>query len=398
MLHKIKQKCFSSQISYQFYDSVAKLPKIDWKQLTAEHNILFCTEYLKAIEDSLKEEIECNYILFFNTQKTLIGFAVTQLIKLNTKEIQNRELPCNLGENVKSTLLKNLDVNVLVCGNIFTCGEHHFVFNDNLISPKEAYISLAKALRDKRNLNNASEKPSFILIKEFWPQTFQYSDEIKNEDFSEIIIDANMVLKLDSEWKTFEDYLASMRTKFRTRAKKIIKDSNEIEIKNFSKNEIKLHEAKIDELYNSVIDNAYFKLGKLKAEVFIRLKEALKEKFIFTAYFLKGNLIGFKTCFVQKDNVEAFHVGFDYTYKKTHNIYQRMLYEYVDIAIKNKVTELRLGRTSETIKSAVGALPINMKLYVRHRNSISNTLLKPLVDFVSPNSAEIRNPFKKNNN
>jgi len=394
MLKKIIKKCSSSEINYQFYSSIDKLPKLDWEHFNTKGNILFKPGYLKGIESSLKNEIEFNYILFFDPQKKPIGFAVTQFITVNTKELQSRELPYNICKSIKNTLLKNIDVNVLVCGNIYACGEHHFVFNEQQISHKEAYLSLTKALKDTRNMDH-SEKPSYILIKEFWPQTFENSNEIIKEGFSEINIDPNMVLKLKPHWKTFDDYLVSMRTKFRTRAKKVLSNSKSIETKNLTANDLIFHKKKIEKLYYSVIDNAYFKLGKLNIEVFISLKETLLDKFIFTGYFIKSELIGFKTCFVQQNNIEAFHVGFDYNYKKSHNIYQRILYDYVDLAIKHKVPRLLLGRTSETIKSCVGAEPVDMKLFVRHRNSISNKLLKPLTDFITPNQNEIRNPFKK---
>ena len=59
-----------------------------------------------------------------------------------------------------------------------------------------------------------------------------------------------------------------------------------------------------------------------------------------------------------------------------------------------KVKELRLGRTAEIIKSCVGAKPVDMKLYIRHGNSISNKILKPLAEFISPSAYEVRNPFK----
>jgi len=394
MLKNISQYCKSTQISYQFYNSIASLNHLNWEDFNVEENIFFSKAYLETIENSFQHEVEFNYIVFFDKKKTPIGLAITQLIALNTKELQSQELPCNLGEGIKNTILKNLDVNVLICGNPFACGEHHFIFNKNLIEPKEAYKSLAKALRDTQNMDH-SEKPSFIVVKEFWPETSAESDQIKQEDFTEIHIDANMVLKLKPEWTSFEDYLASMRTKFRTRAKKAFNDSAVISVKNFSESEIIKHKDKINLLYDSVIDNAYFKLGKLNAQVFMNLKKALVDKFMFFGYFLGDELIGFKTCFVQKNHVEAFHIGFDYAFNKTHQIYQRMLYDYVSLAIEHKVSELRLGRTSETIKSTVGAKPVDMKLYVRHRNSLSNTLLKPLVDFVSPSEAEIRNPFKK---
>jgi len=93
-------------------------------------------------------------------------------------------------------------------------------------------------------------------------------------------------------------------------------------------------------------------------------------------------LVGFTTSFILNNAVEANHIGIDYAYNKSHDIYPK------------KVTELRLGRTAEIIKSCVGAKPVEMKLYIRHGNSISNQLLKPFIELISPSAYEVRNPFK----
>jgi hypothetical protein len=72
-----------------------------------------------------------------------------------------------------------------------------------------------------------------------------------------------------------------------------------------------------------------------------------------------------------------------------------MLYDFVELAISKKARELRLGRTAEEIKSSIGAEPINMKLYVKHGNKISNKLLKPIIESIAPGEFELRRPFKQ---
>lgn len=394
MLEKIIKKCTQSQVSYRFYNSITDIPTINWKDLGAHKNTFFSADYLKTLENTTDKNISFTYIVFFDVQKNAIGFAVTQLITFNTSELQDQQFPCIVSEGIKNTLLKKLDITVRVCGNLFSCGEHGFVFDQNKINPADAYECLAKALRDTRKMDN-QEKPSFILVKEFWPESFKDSDAIMKKDFREFSIDVNMSLNLNPEWHNFEDYLSSMRTKFRTRAKKVLSNSEALIVKNFSESDIANHLTTINTLYSSVIENAYFKLGQLNADIFKSLKANLKNKFIFKGYFFKEKLIGFTTSFIQKNTIEAFHIGFDYSYKNTHNIYQRMLYDYVNLAITQRASQLNLGRTAETIKSCVGAKPVDMKLYIRHRNSVSNTLLKPFIEMVTPNEYEIRNPFKK---
>ena len=392
MLEKTKNKCKSSIIHYHFYNHTSDIPTGDWNRLNLKDNTFLSLPYLKTLEETLSDTIKFRYILFY-CNKTPVALAAAQLIKFNPIQLKLQEFPCKISDTIKNILFKNLDVNVLICGNLFSCGEHGFIYNQDRISPKEAFERLSNALRDMRKSENA-DKPSFILLKEFWPQSFNNSDYIKEHDFREFTIDVNMVLSLHPGWNTFENYLAGMRTKFRTRAKKVFQKSAMIEVRDFTPQDIDTSQKEINKLYVSVIEKADFKIGKLNAHTFKNLKEALGDDFIFKGYFLENKLIGFTTSFIMKNAVDANHIGINYAYNKSHAVYQKMLYDYVDLAITKKVTELRLGRTAEIIKSCVGAKPVAMKLYVRHGNSLSNTILKPLVELIAPSEYEIRNPFK----
>ena len=393
MIEKLKNICKVNVLKYDYYDRIEDVPIEDWNSVNKKNNTFLSLAYLQTLEDTLLENIKFRYIVFYEGP-TAVGIAAVQLIKFNSAELKFQEFPCKINEAIKNTLFKNLEVKVLVCGNLFSCGEHGFLYDSNKVTAKQAFESLSNALREIRKSEN-TEKPSFILLKEFWPQSFAESDYIKEHDFREFKIDVNMVVHIEDSWNTFDDYLSSMRTKFRTRAKKVFKKSENIIIRDFGSEDIEQFQKEIDQLYLSVIEKADFKIGKLNASTFKQLKQNLKDAFIFRGYFLNEKLVGFTSSFVLGNVLDANHIGIDYTYNKEYDIYQKMLYDYVDLAIKNKAKELRLGRTAEIIKSCVGARPVEMKLYVRHGNSISNTLLKPLVELISPSEYEIRNPFKQ---
>ncbi|GGX16105.1 hypothetical protein [Aquimarina muelleri] len=392
MVHKLNNKYKNIPLRYVFYNHINDIPNINWDLVNPKKNIFLSLSYLKTLERTLSETISFRYILFYD-KNTPVGFATTQLIKFNPEQLKLQGFPCRISDTIKNTLLKNTEVGVLICGNLFSCGEHGFVYNSNLVSSRMIYDSLSNALKEIRKSKN-SNKPSFILLKEFWPTSFSQSDYSKKHDFREFKIDVNMVLKIHSDWHTFEDYLTSLKTKFRTRAKNVFKKSENIIIKDFTSEDISTYKNEINILYLSVIEKADFKIEKLNASTFKSLKKELKDSFIFTGYFLEQKLVGFTTSFIQDNTIEANHIGIDYNYNTKYAIYQKMLYNYVTLAISKNAEELRLGRTAETIKSSVGAKPVDMKLYVRHGNSISNTLLKPLIELISPNEYEIRNPFK----
>lgn len=392
MIHKLKNKYKSAPLRYVFYTHINDIPDINWDLINPKKNIFLSLSYLKTLEQTLSKTISFRYILFYD-KETPVGFATAQLIKFNPEQLKFQEFPCKISDTIKNTLFKNTEVGVLICGNLFSCGEHGFVYNPDLVSSMIIFDTLSNALSELRKSEN-SNKPSFILLKEFWPSSFDLSIYSKEHDFREFKIDPNMVLKIHSDWHTFDDYLASMRSKFRARAKNILKKSEKITKQNFTTGDIDIYKDDINTLYLSVIEKADFKIGKLNASTFKSLKKELNDSFIFTGYFLEHKLVGFATSFIQDGIIEANHIGIDYEYNTKYAVYQKMLYDYVSLAINKKAHELRLGRTAETIKSCVGAKPVDMKLYVRHGNSISNTLLKPLVELISPSEHEIRNPFK----
>ncbi|WP_025739535.1 hypothetical protein [Aquimarina pacifica] len=392
MLEKIKNKNKIRLLRYVYYDHTNDIPEIDWRLIHEKNNIFLSLKYLKTLENTLSDTIRFKYILFYD-RNTPVGFAAVQLIKFESSQLKIQEFPCRISDTIKNKFIKNLDVRVLICGNLFSCGEHGFIYNPNRVSSKIAFESLSIALREIRK-NESSDKPSFILLKEFWPESFVHSDNCKQHDFREFKIDVNMVLKIKEEWHTFDDYMASLKTKFRTRVKNVFKKASPITTTNFTAQDISTFDTEINKLYLSVIEKADFKIGKLNASTFRDLKIALGQAFIFKGYFLDNKLVGFTTSFVLNEAIDANHIGIDYEYNKSHAIYQKMLYDYVELAISKRVNELRLGRTAEIIKSSVGAKPVEMKLYVRHGNSISNTLLKPIIELISPNEYEIRNPFK----
>lgn len=382
-------------LTYTFYNHVIDIPIADWNTVLEDRNIFLTIPYLKILEETLSDEISFKYLIFYTNTGNPIGVVVTQQIKFNTRDLNLYKFPCKFSGTVKNLVLKNTDIKVLVCGNLFACGENGYYFNSE-ISKREAFTHLSQALLEIKE-SKTSDKPAFILLKELWPESNQADEAIKEQDFRDFTIDVNMVMDIKESWKSFDDYLMDLKTKFRSRAKTIFKKSEAVIVKDLSYEEMQTYQKDIDQLYRSVIESATFTVGNLNALTFIRLKEVLKDAFVFKGYFLDQKIIGFSTAFIINSVVEANHVGIDYTYNKSQGIYQKMLYDYIDLAIAKQAKELWLGRTAETIKSTVGAKPVAMKLYVKHRNAVSNMLLKPFIEYISPSEYEIRNPFKAKN-
>lgn len=376
------------------FKSIETININDWNDVLKDKNIYLSIPYLRAIEQSMSSKMNFKYILFYSPDNQPLAISVIQLLELEDIGNKYHELICKLGNTLKNKILESLNVHIMVCGNVFSCGENGFLYSKEL-SSEEAYKNLSIALYEIRK----SEKNiSLLLLKEFWPTSFHKSDYIKQNSFREFNIDVNMVLKIHHSWKTLDDYLESMTTKFRTKAKGVFKKSAEIETKNLSLEDLQFYKKEIGILYHNVVRKSDFKFGELNEDAFISLKQQLEENYIVKGYFLNNQLVGFSTIFITPTHIDANYIGLNYDFNYEYAIYSKMLYDFVDIAIQYQVKELRLGRTAEEIKSSIGAEPTDMKLYVRHKNTLSNHLLKPIIDSISPSEFEIRNPFKASYN
>lgn len=383
-----------NELKLSFYDSADLVNKADWNRVTGEKNIYLTLEYLSGLENAMTGEIEFRYIVFYDKFLTPFAVAYFQLIHLAEKGLKYREIFCRIADRIKNKLIESIDVKVLLCGNIFACGENGFAFTSD-IEAKEAYHLLAVNMDRIAQEKEEKRQVSFGIVKEFWPSSTEQSKILIDSSFKDFMIDVNMVLKIQPTWKNMEDYLGAMNTKFRTKANGVFKKSSALKMVNFEAKDILKHIIKIVELYQSVLANAEYKFSELSGKAFVNFKQKLNNQFIFRAYFYGEKMVGFSSAFHFGNVLDANFVGLDYGFNKDLAIYQRMLYDFVALSIELGATELRLGRTAELVKSSMGALPINMVLYAKHRNSISNKLLSPFISSISPSKFELRSPFKK---
>lgn len=389
------QLCKSNKVELraEFYNSSSEINKEHWNSIVQGNNIYLSFEYLDALETSMQGQVEFRYILFYNAASKPVALAAVQILDFSNDVFKKNEVYCKVAAKIKSKVLDSLDIKMMVCGNVFTCGENGFI-HTNDISAADAYNNLSNGLYELRQVQKSEKPISVVLLKEFFPATFKSSDTLKTAGFKDFKVDVNMVLKIHKDWNSMEDYLASMTTKFRTKAKGVYKKSADIVVKDLSELDIFEHKSEIEKLYTSVVERAEFKFGVLTGDAFVQFKRNHQEDFIFKGYFLNEKLVGFSSSFILKHSVDANYVGLDYSLNQQYAIYQRMLYDFVELAIARKVKELRLGRTAEEIKSCIGAEPTDMKLYLRHRNSISNKLIAPIIATITPSEFELRYPFK----
>ena len=309
----------------------------------------------------------------------------------NDLELLIRKLK-NIGRKLQIIPNKK-PLKILISGNTFVSGEHGIFIKKNQ-NKKIIIKELAKAILHFVNANKKLKIDAFLL-KDFRNKSLFISNELRDYNYHPFSVEQNMILKLDKSWHVFDDYLGSMKTKFRVKARKAFLRSTDIKIENVTLENIDDQLPKMTALYKKVVDNADFNLGNFNLNSFKDLKKNLGSNYILKTYWLDDNIVGFISGVINQKSLDAHFVGINYELNKEHAIYQRMLYDYIEIGIEKKLNRINFGRTASEIKSSVGAVPQDLTMYIRHKKSITNKILKLFLQRIQPTPFQQKFPFKK---
>lgn len=382
----------------QYFSSVSEISEEIWEALNCDKNLYFHRDFLFSIEES-NPEIQFAYIVLIDANKKPIAIATLQFVDFYIDDIKN-DLEVVL-RKIKSIgrklhlFPKKTSLKILICGNTFVSGEHGVFIKKNQ-NKKTIIKEVAKAILHFVNSNPILKKEvNFFLIKDFINESLSITDSLKDYNYSPFLVAPNMLLNLKEDWLSFDDYLAALKTKFRVKAKKALQLSTTLKIEDVTLENIENLLPEMTALYKKVSSKADFNLGDFNLETYISLKERLQDNYILKVYFLNGKVVGFMSGIVNQNSLDAHFVGIDYLLNKEYAIYQRMLYNYVEIAIEKRLKYLNFGRTASEIKSSIGAIPQDLTMYIRHKKSIKNRILKLFLQRIEPTPFHQKFPFKK---
>jgi hypothetical protein len=75
-------------------------------------------------------------------------------------------------------------------------------------------------------------------------------------------------------------------------------------------------------------------------------------------------------------------------------LYQNLLYRFIDFAIVHQISKIHFGRTAAEIKSTVGAVPSPLTVWIYPRGRINQWAIQTVLKTIKPKSVTYRSPFK----
>jgi hypothetical protein len=348
----------------------------------------FSRDLLYSFEVS-NAQVDMRYVCISNNNIAQ-ALALVQIIELSVDVILKNIKVSPFFRKILNAFFCNDHIKIMFCGNIFLSGEHGISFSENC-NKKNTVLQIGKALD---NIAKTTRPLHAIFIKDFETSALEYASDFEHFGFTNIKVEPNMLISLKPEWRTFEDYKAALKSKYRVKANKADSKSKALEVRIFSKKDVELFKNELQNLYQNTIDNANFNAQVLDLNTYIKLKDSYKDNFIVWSYFLDDKIVGFLSALKNKNHLDAHFIGLNYSLNKSHAIYPRILNDYIRLGLEKKVEIINLGRTASEIKSTIGAQPLELSCYIKHKNKFINILIKPFFKKIQIKSFKQHSPFK----
>lgn len=286
---------------------------------------------------------------------------------------------------------------VRVMGSVLGSGGHAYRF-DASVPSEQRRVLVGETLQQSLRSAPGPLKPRVVLVKDFPKENPEQSigggaNWLPN--WVDLEFDPIMKLPLNPVWKSLDDYLGELRTKSRTKVKRILACSEGCSIESLSLREL---EAQIDEvysLYRQVYGEASFRLGTLMPQDLIEAKRTWGARFRVEVIRHNGRSVAFFCGYQTATTVEAFFVGFHRGLNRDLSLYQRMLIEFIRWGIEAGVEQVVMGRTALDIKSSIGALPEPWYCSVWFKNPAMNHGARLVASRSWPRFAHLKRPWKQ---
>lgn len=372
-------------------DSIDYLDAAHWNALTRSASVFLSPAYLRVLEQCGPENLRQRYALIFGAGNRPLAAVAAQSVSLSVSRVQKKDDPRRT--RAVAAPLRRIEERMLVCGNLLSWGQHGVAFADG-VDKSELWPAVAEALYRLRRADRLSGDTDLVMVKDIPDAEAADAAALARYSYRPLDTDPDMVLELSPKWLSYEDYLASLNSKYRKTSRQIDKEISAAGCRVEALEDVEGSAAELHALYLQVHEHARLRLVTLKPEFIPALAHTFRDNLRCTVIKRDDKMLGFVTTLKDGETAVGYYIGFDRATNAEAPLYFRLLQAVVDDAIKLNCRRLSLGRTALEPKARLGARPAPMRVWIRHRIPALNVLVRGLLHAAHHDEAPERNPFK----
>ena len=385
-----KERHRPSGYAFAVADSIEYLDKAHWDHVTAHDSLFLSRRYLRVLEQAGPENLRQCYALIFRDSEPVAAIAA-QSVSVSVSRLRKKS-----SSNGRLDRLDRLEEKMLVCGNLLSWGMHGISFAPN-VDHQELWPAIAEAVYRLRRVDKLFGDTAFVMVKDIPDAYASAATTLSRFSYRELETEPNMVLDISPQWKSYDDYLASLTSKYRKQSKQIDKEvaAAGCVVEEIKTDEIARDAELLHALYLQTHKNARLRLVTLPVSFLPTLARELGDDMRLTVVKKDNQLLGFVTTVKDGETAVGYYIGFDRKANAGIPIYFRLLQAVIGHAIALGCKRLSLGRTALEPKARLGARPDPMRVWIRHRIPMLNVIVHGLLHALDDHDeAPERNPFK----
>ncbi|MCH1495310.1 MAG: GNAT family N-acetyltransferase [Rubripirellula sp.] len=384
-----------SGFQFSIADRIDFLNPEHWDHVTRHHSVFLDRRYLANAQQEFCEQIIRNFAIVYEHGNPIAAVATqtfdvdgTQLISAKPSDSRTPT------DHLKRKSLSMIKRRIMLCGNVHTWGPHGVAFAQG-ISESDAWRGVADCLYRIRRANRLHGQVDYVIVKDLFESDGYDPSPLEPFRYRSLETEPNMVLHLHPEWRSMDDYLASLTKRYRAAAKKVLKPFQAGDLKISPVTNLGDEKDRLFELYQAVASKADVCLFGLSESTLPKLSTALGEDFATIGIRRGDSLIGFVTMIRDGDTAIGFYLGMDYEENAQLPIYHALLLSVIDKAIQWSCKTISFGRTALEAKSRLGCKPETTTVWIRHRVPLLNMMVQQILKNVHHQEPPQRNPFKE---
>ena len=364
------------EITYKIYHKIEQIGRKSWEAAFGDQAEGYL--FYKAVEDSHLAGFTFNYLEFCQDAHPVV-IAPLFCADFNL-DIAAEGFLARAIKFIRIFIPRFLICKTIFCGSPFSeCGTLG-VKDDALSDP-----SLKRALLQAIESHAEKSRAQMIIFKDFLKDDTERLDDLKRSGFIEL--DSFPAVGVDLNFGSFEEYLQSLGSATRKNLRKKLKTAfaqGGIEVR--LAEDISPHVDEITRLYENAYQAGSTKFEKLTAEFFLQVNKQLSSQARFFLYYVHGKLAAFNLCLVHKNILIDKFIGFDYAVSNRYNLYFVSWAHNIKWCLEHSINAYYPGQTDYEPKIRLGGKLIPLYVYLKHRQPVSNFMLRLLALFLKPDN------------
>ncbi|HOW27517.1 MAG TPA: GNAT family N-acetyltransferase [Elusimicrobiota bacterium] len=357
------------------HTTIEAVPKDDWNGIVGPNRLICTHEYLSAIERSGINDCRFFYPAAYEGGR-LVAHTCAYTISTELDLFATGVLKKAIGR-VRRFWPDFLILRSLECGTPVALGST-FSFREG--TDRAAALGALRAaiegIAEREGIN-------VILFRDFLDRELPFYDSLLSFGYRRI---HNLPgTRIDVTWKTFDQYLDSLRKRYRKeislRKRKFQRDDVTVQVvEDFTP-----HAADLERLWFNVYDQAReYKRERLTKDFFMNIRQCLNGRSSVLLVKKGDRPVAFSLLLFDDETLIPLFCGLDYSLNEDYCLYFNLFYNIIALAGERDMRDIDLGITTLEPKKEIGAEVVTLHMYMKHRNPLFHLFVPRIFDAMTP--------------